>query len=204
MKTRISNKFFLKLCAVSGNMFNKLLFRASKAPTFNGLAINHVSSFDERINEFWISVSNQFPIMVVRSKDYLNWRYTTVPDISYSIYLAEKAGAVCGYLILRCLQREYIKVAAIYDLLAESEAVVQCLLSKATEQCRMDGVDYIYWSSITNKAYLRAFRKRGFISQPFQKSVSKFIVASTTPDIPKEFLSNQQNWFIQIGDLDIL
>jgi L-amino acid N-acyltransferase YncA len=212
LNTQINNKFFLKLCALAGNAFNKLFAKDSKAPVVKGLAITQVSNFDERINEFWARVSRQFPIIVVRSKDYLNWRYATVPDISYSIYIAEKDEMIYGYLVLRYLQERDKKAALIYDLLAESEEVAQCLLSTAAKRCQKDGMDYIYWVGIANKAYLRAFRKRGFISQSRRKSkvktgfekIGEFNFCSNAPNISKELLSNPQNWLIQIGDSDEL
>ena len=184
-------------------MFSKLLFRATKVPYIKDLTISQVSCFDERINEFFARVSGQFQIMVARSKDYLNWRFTAVPDVSYRVYIAEKSGAVCGYIVLRSLQREYKKVAVIYDLLAESEEIAQCLLATAIENCKRDGTDYISWSGIANKTYLRAFRKRGFICEPFQKE-QKFVAYSSDPNFSKEFLSKPENWLIQTGDTDIL
>ena len=84
-----------------------------------------VSRFDERINHLWTRVSNQHNIMVVRNKDYLNWRYIAVPDVDYLVCLAEKAGEILGYIILRCIQREYRKVGIIFDILAESQEVAQ-------------------------------------------------------------------------------
>jgi GNAT superfamily N-acetyltransferase len=202
LKKRISNKFFLKFCTINCYMLNKLLFRASKTPVVKDLTITQVSCFDERINEFWARVSSQLQTIVVRSKDYLNWRYATVPDISYSIYIAEKAGVIRGYLVLRC-DCEYRKKGVIFDLLSESEEVARSLLSTATEHCRRDNTDYIVWVGIANKTYLRAFRKSGFISRPFLKE-GNFIVYSSAPDISKEFLRNPQNWLIQTGDEDVM
>jgi GNAT superfamily N-acetyltransferase len=203
LKIRISNKLLLKLCTIFASMSNNLLRRASKVPVVRGLSITQVSCFDERINEFWSRVSSQFQIIVIRSKDYLNWRYATVPDIKYSIYIAEKDGAILGYIVLRYHQEEYKKVAVIYDLLAETEDIAQCLLHTALEHCQRDGMDYISWVGIADKIYLRAFRKRGFIHVPFQKG-GKFLAYSSDVNISKEFLSNPKNWLIQLGDSDSL
>ena len=183
-------------------MFNKLFFKASKTPVVEGLTITQVSCFDERIDEFWARVSSQFQTILVRNKDHLNWRYATVPDISYSIFVAEKAGVVCGYLVLRC-DCEYGKVGVIFDFLSDSEEVARNLLSTATEHCQRDNADYIYWAGIANKAYLRDFRKSGFISRALLKA-GYFIVYSNYSDISKELLGNPQNWLIQTGDEDVM
>jgi GNAT superfamily N-acetyltransferase len=204
LKTRINNRLFIKLLAVSGIVLNKILFRTSNPTSIKGLSIAQVSHFDDRINEFWTRVSSQFPIIVERSEKYLNWRYTNVPNKSYSIYLAEKDKAVYGYLVLRSHQVEDLKVAVICDLFAESEEISQCLLHYVTEGCKKDGADYIHWGGIANKNYLGALRKRGFIFLPFQKHLSRFVVYLSASDISKEFLIKPQNWLIQGGDTDTL
>jgi hypothetical protein len=42
----------------------------------------------------------------VRDKEYLNWRYVDVPDVDYTIYLAEEGEEICGYIVLRCVNEE--------------------------------------------------------------------------------------------------
>jgi len=203
LKTWNNNRLFLKLGALTGSMINNLVYRASKRPVIEGLEVSQVSCFDERINALWEKVSSQIQITAVRSKDYLNWRYAAVPDVHYAIYIAEKAGDVCGYLVMRRVQEEQQNAAVIYDLFAESEKVAQYLLSTVSELCQKDNMDYIYWVGIAPKLYLKAFRKNGFISQPFRKE-GNFNVYSNSLNVSKEFLSNPQNWLVQIGDSDNL
>ena len=203
LKIKISNRFLLKFLAVAGNVVGKVFYRAKRAPVVEGLTISQVSSFDERINEFWDRVSSQYPIMVVRNKDYLNWRYVAIPDINYTIYIAEKDGEIDGYLVLRCLEMEQKKEGVIFDILAQSEEIAQCLISRAVEHCKQEAVDFIHGRMLANKTLLKAFRKNGFISIPFIKSLW-FVAYTNSPDISKEFLMDAKNWFVQVGDSDIL
>ncbi len=203
LKIRIKNKFLLKLGGTGGNLVDKIFYRAKRAPAVKGLTIAQVSSFDERINELWTRLSSQYQIMVVRNKDYLNWRYCAVPDVNYSIYIAEKGGQICGYLVLRCMQREQIEVGIIFDIFAQSEDIAQRLVSKATEHCMREKVDLIYYSAIANKAYIKAFRKNGFISVPFIKG-GRFCAYSSASHISKEFLGDPKNWLVQLGDSDMI
>jgi len=203
LKIRIKNKFLLKLGGIGGNLVDKIFYRAKRAPAVEGLTIAQVSSFDERINELWARVSSQYQIMVVRNKDYLNWRYCAVPGVNYSIYIAEKAGQICGYLVLRCMQREQIEAGIIFDIIAQSGDTARYLVSKAIEHCKQEKVDLIYYSTIANKAYIRAFRKNGFISVPFIKG-GRFCAYSSASHISREFLRDPQNWLVQLGDSDIV
>jgi hypothetical protein len=202
-KTPIKNKIISRLCTLIGNGLNILVFRASRPPPIKGLTITRISRFDERINEFWTMACRQFPVIVCKNEEILNWRYAAVPDIDYSIFLAEKEGAIRGYLVLRSFQREHKKVTVIYSLLADSEEVSRNLLSEATKYCKKDSVDYIYWVGIASNSYLGTFKKMGFISRNYQTD-SKFVVYSSDPNISKELITNPENWLIQVGDSDQL
>lgn len=198
LKMRIKNKFLSKLGAIGGNLLIILFYRAKRAPIVEGLTISQVSSFDERINEFWDRVSNQHQIMLVRDRDYLNWRYVAATDMDYTIYVAEKAGQIYGYLVLGYEQRVQVRVGVIFDILAQSAQTAQCLVWRAVEHCRQERVDFVQFDMVANKTYFRAFRKNGFISLPFMKDL--FFGTLLSPNISKEFLANSQNWFVQLGD----
>jgi len=198
LKLRIKNKFLLKLGAIGGNLLVKVFYRTKKAPIVEGLTIYEIPSFDERINEFWDRVSGQHRIMMVRNSDYLNWGYAIAQNVDYSIYIAEKAGQINGYLVLGCGERLDVKVGVILDILAQSAQITQCLVARAVEHCRQEKVDLVYGNMVADKTYLRAFRKNGFIYLPFIKD--PFCGRSTSQDIPKEFLMDAKNWFVQIGD----
>jgi len=201
-KKRVRNRFLSSILAPAINLVsNEILFRTQKTSFVQGLEIAQISSFDERVNEFWAEISGQYQIMVVRNKDYLNWRYVNIPDANYLIYVAEIAGKIYGYLVFQCTQTEQTKVGNIFDILAQSEKIAQHLISKAIEHCKQERVDTIYCSMIANNLYLKAFRKNGFVSLPFVKG-SKFCAYSSSPNIPKEFLKDPKNWVVQIGDSD--
>jgi len=201
VRRRIKNRFVARLFILGARAWLQLISRQKKTCLINGLTITQIPSFDERINEFWPRVSSQAQIMVVRNKDYLNWRYVAVPDVNYLIYIAEEAGQICGYLVLRCLQQNELKTGIIFDILAQSEEIAQCLISKAVERCEQERVDFINGSMIANKIYLKALRRNSFIAIPFIKG-SNFCAYSSSPHISKDFLKYPGNWLVQLGDSD--
>ena len=200
LKTRVSNRFLLKLVAIAASLAMKTAYRAQRTPAIEGLTISQVSSFDERIDELWNRVSSSHQIMVVRKKEYLNWRYAP-PDVDYSIYLAEKAGEIHGYLVLRCTQQGEVKTGRIFDILGRSEAVIRCLVSQAVAHCQRGKANLVYCNLLANRTYHRALRNNGFMSAPFIKGAS-FRVISSSPSISEAFLKDPKNWFIQLGDSD--
>ena len=57
--------------------------------------------------------------------------------------------------------------------------------------------------AIANEQHLKAVRRNGFMSVPFAKGI-RFCAYSSSPHISKDFLKNPRNWFVQIGDSDVI
>lgn len=200
---KVNNNFLQRVLATGVNLVsNKVLIRTEKPPVTEGLTINQIASFDERFDEVWSKISNQFQIMVIRNKDYLNWRYST-PDVNYSIFVAEKASEIWGYVVSGYKIQSGVKVSRIFDMVAQSEEVMCCLISRLIEDCKQNRVDLIIYRLIANKTYRQVFKRNGFISVPFIKGFH-LCAYSTSPSIHKEFLRNPQNWLVQTGDSDLV
>lgn len=200
--SRIKNKVLVRLSAIGGRTLQKVFYRARKLPKLEGLTIHKISSFDERINDFWDRISNNYEIMVVKNQEYLNWRYVTIPDVDYSIYTAEREGEVCGYIVFRNMLRDALKISNIYNVLSLSPDIAQCLIARAVEESQKEGADLIYCSIVADKSYHSSFKKNGFINVP--NAGQSLVIESTHPSIPKEFLHNPKNWFLFLGDSDFL
>lgn len=200
-RLKVKNKFLQRVLAMGAVLvFNKVLFRTQKPPIAEGLAFGEITSFDRRFDEFWAKISTQSLIMVVRNKDYLNWRYRT-PDANYSIFVAEKGNEVQGYLVLQYTMQNGVKVSHIFDLLAQSEEIMHCLISRAIEHGVQNNAALILYSLIANETYHRVLKRNGFISLPFNKG-AHFCAYSSSPQISKTLLEDPKNWLVQIGDSD--
>ena len=206
LKLKINNTLLLKIGAIGGRVVEHAIYQTKKAPIVRDLTITQISSFDDRINKFWIKkVSNQHQIAVIRDKEYLNWRYVDTPDINYTIYLAEERGAICGYIVLRCVKKEDLLFGYIFDITAPMDRmeIVHCLLSRAIEYFEDEKVDLVFCKMIANERYCKIFRKNGFISSRFIKGVG-FCAYTSDLKISKTYLKDSKNWFIQLGDSDFI
>ncbi len=201
LKARTSSKFLLKLGAIAGSILQGVFYRTERAPIVENLVISQIFSFDERINRFWNRISNQYKMMVVRDRDYLNWRYIDTPDTKYLIYIAEMAGEIYGFIVLRSRLEGGVKVSVICDLLAQSQNVAHCLVAKAIERCQEEKTDIIYCSFVADKPYVTALRRNGFMFTPLIRD-RYFCAYSSSPYISKKLLMERQNWFVQTGDSD--
>ena len=147
-------KVLLELITLAGNLITKTLFRTKKPPEVDGLTINEVSYFDDRFDAFWERVSIDYSIIVVRDRRYLNWRYVDAPNARYTIYVAEREGEICGYVVLGDNRSRGLVCGYIYDVIASlgQEDIIQCLVSKAIEHFQSKKADVIFCKMVSNKA----------------------------------------------------
>jgi len=197
----VRNRLLLNIFTTGGNLIIKAFFRSKKVPGKVMSKVKEVSHFDDRISEFWDTISNDYDIIVVRNKKYLNWRYVYAPNADYTIYIAEESGNICGYIVLGCGNKDNLRWGYIYDIIAstEREDIIQCLLTKAVEYFMDAGVDAIFSKMVTNEICRKGLSKNGFI--PHFRFKGRFVAYNTFTKLFDVFLKNSKNWFIQLGDL---
>lgn len=192
-KNRLISKLILPLAWL------KLSFQSSRRVNDSGdMEIKEIDIFDERINVFWEKVSSDYPIILVRDKVYLNWRYTEEPHKKNTIFIAEKDGQILGYIIFNIMQRDDRgSYCAILDLLTiKDDSVILKLLSFTINfllKEKMDVVTFLTSDSFQSKA----LNKLGFVKGKYSK---KLIAVSYSPDFNANFFLNSGNWFITGGE----
>ena len=197
----VRNRLLLNIFTAAGNLIIKTFFRSKKVPEEDMMKIRKISHFDDRINEFWNKIANDYNIIRIRDKKYLNWRYVDVPNADYTIFVAEESGEICGYIVLGCRNENCLTWGYIYDIIALTGRVdtIQCLIAKAVEYFSAKKADAIGCKMIANKNYRKGFLKMGFI--PYFRFKGRFIAYNASKEISDEFIKNPNNWFIQQGDL---
>ena len=206
LRKYITKRVLLKICTASINLIVKALHRSENGPKVDGLTITKISSFDERINDLWEKVSNDYKIIVVRDKEYLNWRYVDIPNVDYAIYLAEKEGQILGYTVLKCEKQQGLIFGRIFDLVVPlgQESIAHSLILKAIDFFKEEKADLVLHRMIGDEAYCKTLRKSGFIYSRFVSRRARFIARPTTPKISEIFLRDPRHWFVQAGDSDAM
>lgn len=200
-KYSVRNRVLHNIFTAVGNLTIKAFFRSKKVSAEDMLKVREIRSFDDRINDFWNKISNDYNIIVVRDKEYLNWRYVDVPNSDYAIYVTEEEGKICGYIVLGCRNENNLAWGHIHDIIALTgrKDIIQCLIAKAVEYFKAKGVDVIFSKMVANEAYRKSFLRNGFIPRFMFKG--RFIAYNASTELSDEFLKNPKNWFIQQGDL---
>jgi GNAT superfamily N-acetyltransferase len=125
-----------------------------------GVAIREVAAFDDRIEDFWRAASQPFDVAVVRSREYLNWRYADPRAGRFTILLAECDAQLIGYAVLSTSGDK----GQIADLLVlpERRDVLQALLEAALTQLASSGASRVQvWSPLLHP-YRDTFVTKGF------------------------------------------
>jgi hypothetical protein len=178
----------------------RILFRCNKGPENRKLKITKVAQFDDRVNTLWEEVSKSFEVIVVRDREYLNWRYFQRPHANPQVFIAEEHGALLGYVVsLFRYGNGYI-----LDLLAlpERTDVVHGLVQIALSELGQEGAERVLcWVSKSNP-YYSTLRRQGFI---YRKASWKFgISAFSSSRALLESVGNPDAWYLSIGDSNAL
>jgi hypothetical protein len=85
----MNNPLIKKWGYLSFKQWNSL--RNPVKPRFNFLGkIERIDCFDDRIDEFWHKTSSDYVFILVRDKDYLNWRFCDPRGGSFKVYQLEE------------------------------------------------------------------------------------------------------------------
>jgi hypothetical protein len=63
--------------------------------------VRPIESFDVRVDAFWEEASRPFAFMLVRKRDYLNWRYCDRRAGPFAVKIAEQQGRILGFVVYR-------------------------------------------------------------------------------------------------------
>lgn len=196
-----NNKIILSICSKIGYLALKMTTR--KLSCAKEISVSEIFSFDYSFNTLCDTLSNDYNIIVIKDKDYLNWRYANAPTGKYIIFKAERNSKICGYMVLECKNINDLFFGCILDLVAPigQNDIVCILISKAIEYFKRRNVDIII-SNIVSNRYFYEFLKMGFL--PYLKNRDRFIAYNASSEFSDQYLKNPKNWFIQYGDLPLV
>jgi len=175
--------------------------REHELPSIENLRITEASSFDERINEFWNRVSKNYSIIVVRNRNYLNWRYFGRPDLNYKVLLAEDDGHIEGYLVMSTQKSERGKVGYIVDVLSSSKDIFLNLIHTSIEYLSRQSVDSVRCLMTKDHIWYKALKENGFTSYLQQRL--RFIARINSLHFLQQYKTAKE-WYLTYGDSDMI
>jgi hypothetical protein len=183
-----------------GNAWERMTTRISPSKNAD-VEVERVSSFDERIDKFWLKASEIKNIMVIKDMKYLNWRYVAKPGNEYKIFLAKRQDEIAGFIVIK-LERGVPNRGFIVDLLTlpGEDTVTEVLTTRAVGYLKEEGAAMISCWMLRDTPYYRTLRKLGFI----RRSGPCLNARIFDQNISKEFVTNPSNWYYVMGDDDVI
>jgi len=205
-KMKTKNALIKKIGYKIIKMLNKIwIFNRNINRHNNKIYLYEINNFDNNINVFWESISENYNFIVVRTKDYLNWRYCDPRSGKYIIKKAtDKEGKILGYVVLSILksQQEDYPIGCIFDLLALQNRldVIEALVSDAIYYFSSKNINVIEFFFIKRHPYVKVLKRYGFIDTG--KQGHHFVLNLDLEDeIKKIKLSSSDKIYFSHGDI---
>jgi len=136
------------------------------APAASGVAgvtIREVAAFDDRIDDFWRDASQPFDIIVVRTREYLNWRYADRRAGRFIIVFVERDAHLLGYAVLSAFGEK----GNIADLLVlpERPDLLEVLLRYCVTRLAASGALRIQVWNAAHHPYRNSLLRNGFAAK---------------------------------------
>ncbi len=168
----------------------------------NEIDFKSATSFSKEITEFWNEVSQDYGIIGVRDRRYLDYRFSSVPGRAYHILIAMRKSRIVGYMVLREMRRMELDFGLIVDVLTQRNDgyTRRVLFKKAVEYFKQRSVDLV-GCMIQSKEYQRDLKALGFLTSPEKYY---FIVHLNTGQFDRKTVSAKMRWFLTWADLDTI
>jgi len=182
----------------AARFFYFYLYGLKRRKVIEGIEIEEVSLLDDQFDGFWQKALSLNPIMGIRNRNYLTWRYLQHPTRNYTVYQAKKSGEMRGYIVLRKVDLLNFNSAVIVDLLAVDQIGLSALVGKVIDHARQQGIDLLGFMVPRPHPYYQSMRREGFI--PSFKTF-RFMVYSHWKE---EVLFDPKGWYVNWGDTDVI
>jgi len=192
---------FLPLSLLIGGLARilyNLLFAMRRRKGGERIEIEKVVELDSQFEHFLGKAISLYPIMGIRDRDYMTWRYFRHPTRTYTIYRAMEKGEMRGFIILRKVDLLAFNSAVIVDLLTLDVDALSALVEKGIAYSQREGVDLLGFMVPETHPYYRLLRKHGFLRSP---KTFLFMLYSHGED--KELL-DPKGWYVNWGDTDVI
>jgi hypothetical protein len=167
--------------------------------------IEPLERFDERFDELWERHAGLAPVIQVRDRAYLQWRYFGVPLFGYRPFAVSVDGRLAGYLVLRELELLDLPLAALVDLfpcpLVDDEVTREAL---AFAELRAAESGAAFLTAMLPPAQAPHLARCGFVTVPDFLNPRRWYLGARCATADALLLRDIGNWFVTYGDADVV
>jgi len=166
--------------------------------------INQIGGFDDRVNVLWRKIKSAYPIIVPRTKDYLNWRFLEHPIVEYPMYtITSESSELLGYMVLKVYRDGDLTKGHIVDMLSvDDEHTVRSLVNSAYDYFLERGIGNLSCWMPEGCFCTQILRSEGFVSKEFDVNFGVKIFEKANAALGS--IEQLDNWHLTMSDLDVV
>ncbi len=125
--------------------------------------------FDEDFDRFFEKIVNGYDYIMMRSHQYMNWRFTQNPEAVYKIKAAELDGKIVGYVVLEFEDYNGYSIGSIFDLITFQDRydLVYSIFEALVTFFDSTGIECISLTTMRGHSYHEAATSLGFINATY-------------------------------------
>lgn len=189
--------------------------RTSSLSAKDIFTFEEIQLFDDKIDIFWNIIKHKYPITVMRSATYLNWRYARHPFFKYKMFFAKEGKNIKSFIVVRIGKTDYGKFCRIIDFIStdEAEAFTLWAINQFCVRQKVIFIDFLF----TGNFYRNALKKAGFqesVTEPYSRiplrmnpidkkvTYINFSFKIINDNLRTKRTRNVNSWYITSGDGD--
>jgi GNAT superfamily N-acetyltransferase len=196
------------LTGLAGRVASAFFFRPGLTRHTAPISIALGEQLDCHFDEFWLTVQDKYPAMLVRDRAFLAWRFAGVSERHYHILVARAEDEMLGYIVLRTSTIRGAKTGLIMDLLVvqgvSGEMAGTCLVAEAEAYFRSRGVSLIAGLMAPLAAEYHILRQSGYLPLPPVLAPRSFRFAFFVHNAGEKVLLplSGRDWFVTLADYE--
>jgi hypothetical protein len=209
----LAHTFLLKgwqrfIVGQAGQFVSPLLFRRRPIACSEEITVRAVDQFGASFDEFWAKVRDKYPVMGIRDRAFLAWRFANVSGRCYSVLVACTRDRMVGYAVLRCATIRNIKMGLVMDMLVTDDvlgrAAGACLMAEAETYFRAHKMSLAAGLMAPFTVEYEVLRRNGFVSLPAALAPRKFRFAFFVHHTGEADLTSlsARDWFVTLADYE--
>jgi hypothetical protein len=191
-----------------GPLVSPFLFRQQSLASAGEISVQAVKQFTQDFDKFWGENRDKYPVMVIRDRAYLSWRFAPVSGRQYHLLIARSQEQMLGYAVLRNCTIRGVKTGLIMDLLVTDgpfgELAGAYLMAETESYFRSRGMSLAAGLVSRSAPEHRVLRRAGYMGLPQALAPRAFRFAffvHSTDETDLISLSARE-WFVTLADYE--
>ena len=207
-QTYFSSKWKGLIIGRTGRVVSPFLFRQRSKSSDTNIAVEAIDRCTPDFDKLWLKVRDKYPVMVIRDRAFLAWRFAELSGRRYHILVAKARGEMLGYAVLRCSNIRGVKTGLVMDFLVTDDVLGEragaYLMAEAEAYFRAREMSLGAGPMMPFAAEQRILRQAGYarLPQPLAPRAFRFAFVIHRSDERDLSSLSARDWFVTLADYE--